>query len=94
MQDLELHKKLFINFLRTEKSLSENTIASYGLDLDKFLGYVSEVKQIFSVGKIKDETVMMKNHSAEFRKPVRLIFQDLILTVILRAFLRSQKKKD
>jgi integrase/recombinase XerD len=57
MQDLELHKKLFINFLRTEKSLSENTIASYGLDLDKFLGYVSEVKQIFSVGKIKDETV-------------------------------------
>ncbi|MCB0729149.1 MAG: tyrosine-type recombinase/integrase, partial [Ignavibacteriae bacterium] len=57
MQDLELNKKLFINFLRTEKSLSENTIASYSIDLDKFLEYASGVKQISAIKKIREDTV-------------------------------------
>lgn len=34
------YKKQFINFLRTEKSLSENTIQSYSFDLQKFSDYI------------------------------------------------------
>ena len=57
MQDLELNKKLFINYLRTEKSLSENTIYAYCIDLDKFLDFALNVKGIDVIKKITEDTV-------------------------------------
>jgi len=55
--EFELHKKLFINYLRTEKSLSENTISSYTLDLRKFFSYVEEVKMIPDLKAISENTI-------------------------------------
>lgn len=54
--DLELHKKLFINYLRTERSLSENSIASYNFDLIKFFDFL-HLKKIFSIKEI-DEKIL------------------------------------
>ncbi|HLT23962.1 MAG TPA: site-specific integrase, partial [Ignavibacteria bacterium] len=34
------YRKLFINYLRTEKSLSENTIESYTFDLERFTEFI------------------------------------------------------
>lgn len=34
------YRKLFINYLRTEKSLSENTIESYTFDLERFMEFI------------------------------------------------------
>lgn len=55
--EFNLYKKLFVNYLRIEKSLSENTISSYSFDLDKFFSYLVEVKLISFVKKIKDDDV-------------------------------------
>lgn len=55
--DFSLNKKLFLNYLRTEKSLSENTISAYSLDLDKFLSYAENIKLISGIKKITDDTV-------------------------------------
>ena len=41
-EKIHLYKKLYINYLRTEKSLSENTISSYNSDLTKFLKHCVE----------------------------------------------------
>ena len=57
MSDFELRKKLFNNFLRTEKSLSDNTINSYNFDLNKFFDYVRDVKLISLVKQIDERTV-------------------------------------
>ena len=57
MSDFELRKKLFNNFLRTEKSLSDNTINSYNFDLNKFFDYVRDVKLISLVKQIDESTV-------------------------------------
>ncbi|MEO8209320.1 MAG: site-specific tyrosine recombinase XerD [bacterium] len=55
--EFELNKKLYINYLRTEKSLSENTISSYTSDLDKFLSYIENVKLISTLKKISADSV-------------------------------------
>jgi len=55
--ELIVNKKLFTDHLRVEKSLSENTVASYNLDLDKFIHYLSEVKSISAITKITEEIV-------------------------------------
>ncbi len=55
--EFELNKKLYVNFLRTEKSLSENTISSYKTDIEKFFSYLEDVKLITAFKKISDETV-------------------------------------
>ena len=57
MSDFELQKKLFNNFLRTEKSLSENSIQSYNFDLDRFFAYVNDVKLVDSIKKIDEKIV-------------------------------------
>ncbi len=57
MSDFELRKKLFNNFLRTEKSLSDNTINSYNFDIGKFFDYARDVKLISSVKNIDESTV-------------------------------------
>ncbi|MDQ3020270.1 MAG: site-specific tyrosine recombinase XerD [Bacteroidota bacterium] len=55
--EFELNKKLYINYLRTEKSLSENTISSYTSDLDKFLSYIENEKLISTLKKISGDSV-------------------------------------
>ncbi len=52
-----LYMKLFIGYLRMEKSLSENTISSYSFDLERFLGYVTDVKLFQSLKNISEEVV-------------------------------------
>jgi len=55
--EFEFHKKLFINYLRTERSLSENTISSYALDMKKFFSYVEDVKMIPNLKSISENTI-------------------------------------
>jgi integrase/recombinase XerD len=55
-ENLELHKKLFINYLRTERSLSENSIASYNFDLTKLFDFLKRKKMI-SVKEIDDKAL-------------------------------------
>lgn len=51
--DFNLNLKLFNNFLRLEKTLSENSIRSYNFDLTKLFEYL-EFKGIEKVSKISD----------------------------------------
>lgn len=55
--ELELHKKLFTNYLRTEKSLSENTISAYTFDLDKFFKFSYEEKSVSNLEQISEDTI-------------------------------------
>lgn len=57
-QDFELNRKLFVNFLKHEKSLSENTIKSYKLDLAKLFDYLSNVKLIEETAKIREDDLI------------------------------------
>lgn len=57
-QDFELNRKLFVNFLKHEKSLSENTIKSYKLDLTKLFDYLSSVKLIEETAKIREDDLI------------------------------------
>lgn len=56
-EEFELHIKLFTDYLRVEKSLSENTISAYRTDLDKFFAYAENVKLITLLKDLKEETV-------------------------------------
>jgi integrase/recombinase XerD len=56
-EEFELHIKLFTDYLRVEKSLSENTISAYRTDLDKFFAYAENVKLITLLNDLKEETV-------------------------------------
>ncbi|MEO8665863.1 MAG: site-specific tyrosine recombinase XerD [Ignavibacteria bacterium] len=55
--EFELNKKLFINYLSIERSLSDNTISAYRSDLDKFFQYAENVKLLGSFSKITSDTV-------------------------------------
>lgn len=57
MEDFQLQKKLFINYLRTERSLSENTISAYNADLEKFLPYLKDVCLINDLKDVKEDHV-------------------------------------
>lgn len=57
-QDFELSKKLFINYLKHEKSLSANTIASYEMDLKKLFGYLIEVKLVEKTKNISEDNLI------------------------------------
>ncbi|MBK6505435.1 MAG: site-specific tyrosine recombinase XerD [Ignavibacteria bacterium] len=52
-----LYKKLYTNYLRTEKSLSENTISSYLSDLTRFLDHCSVTLRISGLSKITQSSV-------------------------------------
>jgi len=56
-EEFELHKKLFTDFLRVEKSLSENTISAYKADLEKFFDYAENVKLISGIKNIHEDTI-------------------------------------
>jgi integrase/recombinase XerD len=53
----DLNKKLFINYLTIERSLSDNTISAYSNDIDKFFKYAEDIKLIRRLNKISSETI-------------------------------------
>lgn len=55
--DLDFHKQLFLNYLIVEKSLSENTVFSYKKDLERFINYLKEVRKIFQIKEVYENTV-------------------------------------
>jgi len=57
MSDIDFFRKQFINYLRLEKSLSENTISNYLFDLDKFINYLNEEQSIDKVGLVTDKLI-------------------------------------
>jgi len=58
MKDFSFFLKIFLNYLRTEKSLSENSIQSYLLDLRKFFSYLEEEKNTGDIKKIKEQEIL------------------------------------
>ena len=56
-EQFELYKKLYSNYLRTEKSLSENTISSYISDLTRFLDHCSVTLRISDLSRITQSSV-------------------------------------
>lgn len=57
MSDLDFYKKQFVNYLRLEKSLSENTVQNYLFDLKHFFDYVTEEHNINEVKSVSDKIV-------------------------------------
>ena len=55
--EFELNKKLFVNYLSIERSLSDNTISAYKTDIDKFFKYAVDVKLLNNLNKISSETI-------------------------------------
>jgi len=56
-EQFQLYRKLYTNYLRTEKSLSENTISSYNSDVTRFLEYCSKNCEISEPARISQDTV-------------------------------------
>ena len=57
MSDLEFCKRQFINYLRFEKSLSENTVQNYLFDLKSFYNFVEEKHNTTDIKNISDKIV-------------------------------------
>jgi integrase/recombinase XerD len=57
MSDLDFFRKQFVNYLRLEKSLSENTLSNYLFDLDRFINYLKEEQSIENVNEVTDRTI-------------------------------------
>lgn len=58
INDLENNIKLFINYLKLEKSLAENTINSYSFDLKLFSEYFKEDTKIESIDEITEKVLI------------------------------------
>ena len=56
-EEFTLHKKLYINHLRNEKSVSENTIQAYSYDLDKFFDFAENELSIKKLSGITEDTL-------------------------------------
>lgn len=56
-EEFALHRKLYFNFLRNEKSLSENTLNSYSYDLEKFFSYLDKSGKVSDLKVIKESDV-------------------------------------
>ncbi|MGB9696420.1 MAG: site-specific tyrosine recombinase XerD [Ignavibacteria bacterium] len=55
--NLQLYRKLFRNYLRVERNLSENTIESYDYDLNAFLEYLQNEKGIVDIRLVNAEII-------------------------------------
>ncbi len=55
--DFQKSLKNFNIFLRTEKSLSENTIYSYNFDLNKFFDYLGDNTQLDKINSIDEKVI-------------------------------------
>jgi len=57
MSDIDFFRKQFVNFLRLEKSLSENTISNYLFDLERFINYLKDEHSIDDVNSVTDKII-------------------------------------
>jgi integrase/recombinase XerD len=57
MSDIDLYRKQFVNYLRLEKSLSENTVSNYLFDLERFIRYLYEEHNIDTVSSVTDKII-------------------------------------
>lgn len=57
MSDVDFFRKQFVNYLRLEKSLSENTLSNYLFDLDRFINYLKEELSVENVNEVTDKTI-------------------------------------
>ncbi len=57
MNDFESFKKQFLNHLRLEKALSENTVNNYSFDISFFINYLTEEKKIIDIRSVNEEAV-------------------------------------
>ncbi len=51
---MKRHRDAYLHYLALEKNASPNTIASYGLDLDRYLGFL-EREGVISPGKVTEQ---------------------------------------
>lgn len=73
-EEFMLHRKLFINYLRNEKSVSENTIQAYTFDLDKLFEYLTTEKSVEKLSSLTDE---MLN---DFIKSLYFVKNDIVFS--------------
>ena len=57
MSDVDFFRKQFLNYLRLEKSLSENTVSNYLFDLDRFINYLRDEHSVDNVKSVTDKIV-------------------------------------
>ena len=57
MSDIDFFKKQYVNYLRLEKSLSENTVSNYLFDLERFINYLYAEHSIDSVSSVTDKII-------------------------------------
>ncbi len=57
MDDLYSLEKQFLNHLRLEKALSENTISNYSYDIKYFIDYLTDERKIRDIKDVDEETV-------------------------------------
>lgn len=57
MSDLEFYRKQFVNYLRFEKSLSENTVQNYSFDLRSFYSFLGEKHNITDIRNVNDKII-------------------------------------
>ncbi len=57
MSDLDFYRKQFVNYLRLEKALSENTVFNYLFDLRKFFRFIEEKHNIKDIKCINDKII-------------------------------------
>ncbi len=57
-EEFSLYQKLYTNFLRTERSLSENSIASYVGDIARFIEYCKAEKKLSRLSDISQDTIV------------------------------------
>ena len=61
---LNIFLKEYLSILKLEKNLSDNTVASYGNDINSFLQFVES-------RKIDDPSIIKQNHIADFFKSLK-----------------------
>lgn len=100
-QDFELSQKLFVNFLKHEKSLSENTIKSYKLDLAKLFDYLLNVKLVEQISKIREDDLIdffkfanASGENSEEKFAIRTMSRYLSTFRSFFKYLESEKKID
>ncbi len=57
MDDFYSLEKQFLNHLRLEKALSENTISNYSYDIKFFINYLTDERKLSDIQNVDEETV-------------------------------------
>lgn len=55
--DMDFFRRQFVNHLRLEKALSENTVQNYIFDLDRFIAFLESREEITEVKNVSDKVV-------------------------------------